>query len=81
MFKESGIQLKELEDSNYDEIAGYGSGAGTIFGTSGGVMEAALRTVYEVATKKELPKIDFEELRGHKGIKTASVALDGVKVP
>lgn len=80
MFKESGIQLKELEDSNYDEIAGYGSGAGTIFGTSGGVMEAALRTVYEVATKKELPKIDFEELRGHKGIKTASVALDGVKV-
>ena len=49
MFKEIGLELRELESSDYDEIIGFGSGAGTIFGTSGGVMEAALRTVYELS--------------------------------
>lgn len=80
MFKQAGLQLQALESSDYDQIIGHGSGAGTIFGTSGGVMEAALRTVYEVITGKEPASLDFEGVRGHEGVKTASIDIDGTEV-
>lgn len=75
MFKVNGLNINELKEEDYDSIIGHGSGAGTIFGTSGGVMEAALRTVYEVATGEELENIDFEQIRGHEGIKEANVQV------
>ena len=56
---------------------GESSGAGAIFGATGGVMEAALRTVYEVYTGKELPKLEFTEVRGLEGIKEATIDLNG----
>lgn len=80
MFKEIGLELRELESSDYDEIIGFGSGAGTIFGTSGGVMEAALRTVYETITGDEPSPLAFESIRGHQGIKVAEVDIDGTIV-
>jgi iron-only hydrogenase group A len=78
MMKEAGINLPDLEDENFDTPLGLSTGAATIFGASGGVMEAALRTAYEVLTKEKLPKIDFEEVRGLKGIKEASVDIQGL---
>lgn len=80
MIKANGLDLRTLPEEAYDSIIGLGSGAGTIFGTSGGVMEAALRTVYEVVTGEEPPSLDFEGLRGHAGIKEAEVDLNGTKV-
>ncbi|ACX52871.1 hydrogenase, Fe-only [Ammonifex degensii KC4] len=77
MIKEAGIDFANLPDENYDDPFGIGTGAGQIFGATGGVMEAALRTAYELATGKTLPKLDFVEVRGMKGIKEASVELNG----
>jgi NADP-reducing hydrogenase subunit HndD len=57
---------------------GAGSGAGAIFGNTGGVMEAALRTVYEVVTGKPLARLEFEDIRGLQGIKETSVTLNGL---
>ena len=59
---------------------GEATGAGAIFGTTGGVMEAALRTAYETVTEKELAKVDFEEVRGETGIKKASIDLNGKEI-
>jgi len=59
---------------------GEATGAAAIFGTTGGVMEAALRTAYETVTGKELAKVNFEDVRGKKGIKKASVDLDGTEL-
>ncbi|MGV2644831.1 ferredoxin, partial [Clostridium perfringens] len=56
---------------------GVSSGAGSLFGTSGGVMEAALRTSYEWITGKTLEKIDFENVRGLEGLKEATISLNG----
>jgi iron-only hydrogenase group A len=78
MMKEAGINLPDLEDENFDTPLGLSTGAATIFGASGGVMEAALRTAYEVLTKEKLTNIDFEEVRGFKGIKEASVDIQGL---
>ena len=75
MMKQAGIDLSNVEDETFDNPMGEASGAGAIFGTTGGVMEAALRTVSEVVTGKELEKIDFEEVRGEKGIKEATIKL------
>ncbi len=80
MFRESGINFENLPEEKFDEPLGISTGAGVIFGASGGVMEAALRTVYEVVTNKELPKVDFEDVRGIEGVKEATVDLDGTKV-
>ncbi|NLY51307.1 MAG: ferredoxin, partial [Firmicutes bacterium] len=66
-----------LPDGEYDAPMGISTGAGLIFGATGGVMEAALRTAYEVVTGKTLAKLDFTEVRGLEGIKEASVDLDG----
>ncbi len=80
MFKESGINLAEMPDEEYDLPFGISTGAGVIFGATGGVMEAALRTVYEIITEKELPTLEFSEVRGLKGIKEAEVDLAGTVV-
>lgn len=80
MIKQSGIDFNKLADEEFDAPLGISTGAAVIFGTSGGVMEAALRTVYEVVTGKELANIDFEGIRGMTGVKEAEVDLDGTKV-
>ena len=80
LIKREGILFNELEDMEYDAPLGIGSGAGLIFGVSGGVMEAALRTVREVLEGKSYDKIDFEEVRGLKGIKEATYNIAGIEV-
>lgn len=80
MIKESRIQLEDLEEVEFDKPFGIATGAGAIFGATGGVMEAALRTVYEKATGKELKKVEFTALRGIDGYKEAKVEMDNVKV-
>lgn len=80
MLKEAGIDFANLPDSSYDPLMGEASGAAQIFGATGGVMEAALRTAYEVITGKTLSKLDFEEVRGMRDIKEASVEMDGLVV-
>ena len=78
--KEANINFNELEEDDFDKPLGESSGAGVIFGTTGGVIEAATRTAYELYTNKELPKIDFEELRGMDGIRKASIDVDGFEL-
>ena len=80
MVKEAGIDLANLAKENYDPILGQSTGAASIFGTSGGVMEAALRTAYEVITEEELEKLEFEAVRGTEGIKEAEVEIDGMTI-
>ncbi len=80
MIREAGIDFSSLPDEPYDPIMGEGTGAAQIFGATGGVMEAALRTAYEVVTGKTLPKLDFEDVRGMKDIKEASVNMNGITV-
>ena len=80
MLREAGIDPTALEPAAYDAPLGIGTGAAVIFGATGGVMEAALRTVYEVVMKKELPSLDFREVRGFEGIKEAEVALGDTTV-
>jgi NADH-quinone oxidoreductase subunit G/NADP-reducing hydrogenase subunit HndD len=80
MLREIGVDPMELEPEEYDAPLGIGTGAAVIFGATGGVMEAALRTVYEVVTEKELESVDFTDVRGFEGIKEAEVDLDGTVV-
>ncbi|WP_195428792.1 NADH-dependent [FeFe] hydrogenase, group A6 [Clostridium sp. D46t1_190503_E9] len=80
IIKEAGIDIVNLKDSEFDNPLGMSSGAGTIFGTSGGVMEAALRTAYEWITGQELKQIDFENVRGLEGIKEAKIDLNGKEI-
>ena len=75
-----GITFHDLPEEDFDSPLGTCSGAGAIFGTTGGVMEAALRTVCEKATGKELPSLDFLSVRGMEGIKEATVDLGSRKV-
>ena len=77
MIKYANIRFEDLEDSEFDNPLGISTGAGAIFGTTGGVMEAALRTAQDVLTGKDLDKIDFEQVRGEKGIKKATVNING----
>ena len=77
LIKRSNIDFRSLEDSDFDKPLGESSGAAVIFGATGGVMEAALRTAYELHTGKTLPRIDFHEVRGLEGIKEATIDLDG----
>ncbi|MBE3587600.1 MAG: iron hydrogenase small subunit [Thermoanaerobacteraceae bacterium] len=78
MIKQAGIDFAGLEDGYYDDPLGEYSGAGTIFGATGGVMEAALRTACEVATGKTLENLEFTAVRGLEGIKEAVVPLEGI---
>jgi NADH-quinone oxidoreductase subunit G len=77
MLKQSGIDFLHVEDGESDSILGTYSGAGTIFGATGGVMEAALRTAAHYATGEKLAPIEFEGTRGLDGVKTAAVELNG----
>jgi len=80
MLKEAGIDFSKLPSEDFDAPFGITTGAGVIFGATGGVMEAALRTVYEVVTGKELKNLDFEAVRGLKGVKEAEVEINGKKI-
>ena len=75
MKKQANIDFKMLEDDVFDNPMGEATGAGAIFGTTGGVMEAALRAAYELMTGEELKKLEFEEVRGEKGIKKATIKI------
>jgi len=77
LVKEANLDLMGLPDEDFDKPMGESTGAGVIFGTTGGVIEAATRTAYELHTGKDLPKLDFEELRGFDGIRKAEVDFDG----
>ncbi len=80
MLRSAGIDFNTLLESEYDDPLGISTGAAAIFGATGGVMEAALRTVYEVVTGKELEEVEFEDVRGMEGIKEAEVDLAGTPV-
>ena len=77
MIKQANIDFEKLEDSKFDDPMGEATGAAAIFGVTGGVMEAALRTAEDILTGKELPKIDFEQVRGSQGIKRATITIAG----
>ncbi|MGM0442812.1 MAG: NADH-dependent [FeFe] hydrogenase, group A6 [Fibrobacterota bacterium] len=80
MIKMAGIDLPNLETSDVDSMLGNYSGAGTIFGVTGGVMEAALRTAVTKITGEKLPKVEFEQTRGMDGVKEAELEVKGSKV-
>ncbi|HQT44976.1 MAG TPA: [FeFe] hydrogenase, group A, partial [Candidatus Micrarchaeota archaeon] len=77
LIKMGKIDFSKLPDEAFDPALGVSTGAGAVFGASGGVMEAALRTAYEFAEGKPTPKLEFEEIRGMKGIKEGSIAIKG----
>ena len=77
MIRQANISFEDLSDSEFDNPMGEATGAGAIFGTTGGVMEAALRTAQDLLTGKDLEEIVFEDVRGEKGIKRATVNVNG----
>ncbi|MDD4941352.1 MAG: NADH-dependent [FeFe] hydrogenase, group A6 [Candidatus Omnitrophica bacterium] len=80
MIKQAGIDFTTLPDEECDSILGEYAGAGVIFGATGGVMEAALRSAYNFITGKELGTVEFENVRGLKGVKESEVDVDGKKI-
>jgi iron-only hydrogenase group A len=79
MIKQAGIDFRNLEESHYDSIMGDSTGAAVIFGATGGVMEAALRTAYEIVTGREVPfkNLNINPVRGMDGVKEATVKIEG----
>jgi NADH-quinone oxidoreductase subunit G len=80
MLKEAGIDLNNLPDSEFDDPIGESTGAAVIFGTTGGVIEAAVRTAHEWITGKELESVEFNQLRGIEGIREATVKIDEMEL-
>ena len=80
MIKEAGIDFVNLPDEDFDPMLGESTGAGVIFGATGGVMEAALRTVYEKVTGETLKDVDFTAVRGTEGIKEATIKVGDLDV-
>lgn len=80
IFKESGIDLKDIREEEFDNPLGQYSGAGIIFGRTGGVIEAATRTTVEMITGERLPKIEFEELRGWEGFRSADLKIGHIEL-
>lgn len=80
MIRFANMDFALLEEDDFDRPLGESTGAGVIFGATGGVIEAAVRTAYEVQTKKPLDRIDFTELRGMEGVRSATVDFDGTPV-
>ncbi|CAK7024964.1 MAG: NADP-reducing hydrogenase subunit HndD [Petrimonas sp.] len=78
--KQANIDFLGLPDEEFDDPLGESSGAGVIFGNTGGVIEAACRTAYELYTGQTLDKVEFHELRGMEGIRSATVDFDGLKL-
>jgi NADP-reducing hydrogenase subunit HndD len=81
MIKQAGIDFEKLEDESYDSILGESTGAAVIFGATGGVMEAALRTAHEIITGREVPftNLNIKPVRGMEGVKEASIKIKNVK--
>ncbi|HOX75246.1 MAG TPA: NADH-dependent [FeFe] hydrogenase, group A6, partial [Bacteroidales bacterium] len=79
MIKQAGIDFRNLEPSHYDSVMGDSTGAAVIFGATGGVMEAALRTAYEIVTGKEVPftNLNITPVRGMEGVKEATIKIEG----
>lgn len=80
MIRFANMDFEHLEEGEFDRPLGESTGAGVIFGATGGVIEAAVRTAYEVHTKKTLTRIDFEELRGTAGIRSAEIDFGGIPI-
>ena len=80
MIKLAGINFAALPDEDFDEMLGESTGAAVIFGVTGGVMEAALRTAYEVITGSKLEKLEFMDVRGFEGVKEATYNLNGLEL-
>ncbi len=78
MIKQAGINFSHLEDQEYDRLMGESTGAGVIFGATGGVMEAALRTAYEIVTGREVPfkNLDIKPVRGMEGVRKATIKIE-----
>lgn len=77
MIKDFSMKFEDLPDTEFDDPLGESSGAGAIFGASGGVLESALRTAYHMLTGEDLKELEFHDLRGLKGLKEAEVEIDG----
>lgn len=80
LIRNANLDFKSLPDEEFDNPLGASTGASVIFGTTGGVIEAAVRTAYELFTQKQLEKVDFEELRGMEGIRQATVDFNGLPI-
>lgn len=80
LIKHFKIDFKSLPDEDFDPALGISTGAGAIFGATGGVMEAALRTAYELATGKPVSKLEFDQIRGMGGIKQGSIDIGGKEI-
>ncbi|PLX09853.1 MAG: NADH:ubiquinone oxidoreductase [Marinilabiliales bacterium] len=80
LIKQSLGDIKDLPDEDFDKLMGQSTGAAVIFGNTGGVIEAACRTAYEIQTGKKLEKVEFEQLRGFEGVRSAEVDFDGLKL-
>ncbi|MBQ9251271.1 MAG: iron hydrogenase small subunit [Clostridia bacterium] len=80
MIKEAGIDFANLPEEDFDPILGESTGAGVIFGATGGVMEAALRTVYEKVTGETLDPVEFHQVRGIEGVKEATIKVGDLDV-
>jgi len=80
LIKQANMDLNKLEEDDFDAPLGESSGAGVIFGATGGVIEAATRTAYELQTGKTLEKVDFKQLRGMEGIRSATVDFNGLDI-
>ena len=80
MIRILGINFTKLRDGKFDDPIGESTGAGVIFGASGGVMEAALRTVADVVTGQDLKEIEYKKVRGSKAIKEATINLKGQEI-
>lgn len=80
MIRQASIDYPSLPDENFDDMLGDSTGAGIIFGVTGGVMEAALRTVADIVSGEELQSIEYHDVRGLQGIKEAVIDIDGTKI-
>ncbi|HRW62274.1 MAG TPA: [Fe-Fe] hydrogenase large subunit C-terminal domain-containing protein, partial [Bacteroidales bacterium] len=80
LIKEANLDLKNLPNEDFDKPLGESTGAAVIFGVTGGVIEAATRTAYEIHTGKKLDKVNFEQLRGLEGIRKATVDFNGTPI-
>jgi NADP-reducing hydrogenase subunit HndD len=80
LIKRANMDLKDLPKEDFDAPLGESTGAAVIFGVTGGVIEAATRTAYELHTGKELQKVNFKELRGLDGIREATIDFDGLPI-
>ena len=80
MIRQAGLDFAHLPDEEFDDMLGESTGAAVIFGVTGGVMEAALRTVVDVLTGEDMPRLEYADVRGLEGIKEATVNVNGTDI-